>query len=485
MSFQPGNLPAVGTGAQAPDHEELVVPKKPEKTEKGLFALPSRKQKGPFCFAGHSFLYLLFSKNHVQKQERNEQKMRKRTIHKAAAALTALALCAGVLTGCGGAASSATASSTAGSAASSEVSGEEADELAAKNVADLIDAIYVQERTDDTDAQCEAAKAAWDALTDAQKELVEGEEADPDYFGRDTGDASKDDSRNQDDIGENELLVVSFGTSFNDSRVKDIKGIEDALQAAYPDWSVRRAFTAQIIINHVQARDGEKIDNMQQALDRAVANGVKNLVVQPTHLMHGAEYDEMMEMIDEYKDKFESVAVAEPLLGEVGADAAVINADKEAVAKAVTAAAVKDAGFDSLEAAAEEKVAFVFMGHGTSHTAKVSYSQMQTAMQTLGYSNVFIGTVEGEPEETACENVIEAVKAAGYTKVILRPLMVVAGDHANNDMAGADDDSWLSQFQASGDFASVECQIAGLGEIEDIQQRYIEHTKAAIDSLNG
>lgn len=485
MSFQPGNLPAVGTGAQAPDHEELVVPKKPEKTEKGLFALPSRKQKGPFCFAGRSFLYLLFSKNHVQKQERNEQKMRKRTIHKAAAALTALALCAGVLTGCGGAASSTTASSTAGSAASSEVSGEEADELAAKNVADLIDAIYVQERTDDTDAQCEAAKAAWDALTDAQKELVEGEEADPDYFGRDTGDASKDDSRNQDDIGENELLVVSFGTSFNDSRVKDIKGIEDALQAAYPDWSVRRAFTAQIIINHVQARDGEKIDNMQQALDRAVANGVKNLVVQPTHLMHGAEYDEMMEMIDEYKDKFESVAVAEPLLGEVGADAAVINADKEAVAKAVTAAAVKDAGFDSLEAAAEEKVAFVFMGHGTSHTAKVSYSQMQTAMQTLGYSNVFIGTVEGEPEETACENVIEAVKAAGYTKVILRPLMVVAGDHANNDMAGADDDSWLSQFQASGDFASVECQIAGLGEIEDIQQRYIEHTKAAIDSLNG
>ena len=411
--------------------------------------------------------------------------MRKRTIHKAAATLTALALCAGVLTGCGGAASSTTASSTAGSAASSEVSGEEADELAAKNVADLIDAIYVQERTDDTDAQCEAAKAAWDALTDAQKELVEGEEADPDYFGRDTGDASKDDSRNQDDIGENELLVVSFGTSFNDSRVKDIKGIEDALQAAYPDWSVRRAFTAQIIINHVQARDGEKIDNMQQALDRAVANGVKNLVVQPTHLMHGAEYDEMMEMIDEYKDKFESVAVAEPLLGEVGADAAVINADKEAVAKAVTAAAVKDAGFDSLDAAAEEKVAFVFMGHGTSHTAKVSYSQMQTAMQTLGYSNVFIGTVEGEPEETACENVIEAVKAAGYTKVILRPLMVVAGDHANNDMAGADDDSWLSQFQTSGDFASVECQIAGLGEIEDIQQRYIEHTKAAIDSLNG
>ena len=412
--------------------------------------------------------------------------MRKRTLHKTAAALTALALCAGVLTGCGGAASSTAASSTAGSAAaSSEVSSEEADELAAKNVADLIDAIYVQERTDDTDAQCAAAKAAWDALTDAQKELVEGEEADPDYFGRDTGDASKDDPRNADDIGENELLVVSFGTSFNDSRAADIKGIEDALQAAYPDWAVRRAFTAQIIINHVQARDGEKIDNMQQAMDRAVANGVKNLVVQPTHLMHGAEYDEMMEMIDSYRDKFESVAVAEPLLGEVGADAAAINSDKEAVAKAITAAAVKDAGYDSLDAAAAEKTAFVFMGHGTSHTAKISYSQMQTTMQTLGYDNVFIGTVEGEPEETACENVIEAVKAAGYTKVVLRPLMVVAGDHANNDMAGADDDSWLSQFKASGAFEEVDTQISGLGEISDIQQLYIAHTKAAIESLNG
>ena len=412
--------------------------------------------------------------------------MRKRNIQKTAAVLTALALCAGVMTSCGASSSTAASStSTASSAAASEVSGEEADEMAAKNVADLIDAIYVQERNDNTDAQCEEAKAAWDALTDTQKELVEGENADPDYFGRDTGDASKDDPRNEDEIGENELLVVSFGTSFNDSRAADIKGIEDALQEAYPDWSVRRAFTAQIIINHVQARDGEKIDNMQQALDRAVANGVKNLVVQPTHLMHGAEYDEMNEMLDQYRDKFESIAVAEPLLGEVGADATVINADKEAVAKAITAAAVKDAGYDSLDAAAADKVAFIFMGHGTSHTAKVSYSQMQTTMQTLGYDNVFIGTVEGEPEETSCENVIEAVKAAGYTKVVLRPLMVVAGDHANNDMAGDDADSWLSQFKAAGCFDSVDTQIAGLGEISDIQQIYIDHTKAAIDSLNG
>ena len=359
----------------------------------------------------------------------------------------------------------------------------ELDQEAADNVAALIDAIYVQERTDDTDAQCEAAKAAWDALTDAQKELVEGEEASPEYFGRDTGDASLDDARNQDEIGENELLVVSFGTSFNDSRVADIKGIEDALQAAYPDWSVRRAFTAQIIINHIQARDGEKIDNMTQALDRAVANGVKNLVVQPTHLMHGAEYDEMCEAIEAYKDQFESVSIAEPMLGEVGSDATVINADKEAVAKAITAAAVSEAGFESLEAAKDAGTAFVFMGHGTAHVAKVTYSQMQTQMQNLGYENVFIGTVEGEPEETSAEAVIEAVKAAGYTNVVLRPLMVVAGDHANNDMAGSDDDSWKTLFEAAG--FTVDCQIHGLGEIADVQALYVAHTKAAIDALNA
>ena len=367
--------------------------------------------------------------------------------------------------------------------AEEQPSQEELDQEAADNVAALIDAIYVQERTDDTDAQCEAAKAAWDALTDAQKELVEGEEASPEYFGRDTGDASLDDARNQDEIGENELLVVSFGTSFNDSRVADIKGIEDALQAAYPDWSVRRAFTAQIIINHIQARDGEKIDNMTQALDRAVANGVKNLVVQPTHLMHGAEYDEMCEAIEAYKDQFESVSIAEPMLGEVGSDATVINADKEAVAKAITAAAVSEAGFESLEAAKDAGTAFVFMGHGTAHVAKVTYSQMQTQMQNLGYENVFIGTVEGEPEETSAEAVIEAVKAAGYTKVILRPLMVVAGDHANNDMAGSDDDSWKTVFEAAG--FTVDCQIHGLGEIADVQALYVAHTKAAIDALNA
>lgn len=358
--------------------------------------------------------------------------------------------------------------------------GADSDQAAADEVAALIDAIYVQTRTENTDEQCAQAKASWDALTDAQKELVEGEEADPDYFGRDTGDASKDDPRNQDEIGENEILVVSFGTSFNDSRVDDIKGIEDAIQAANPDWSVRRAFTAQVIINHVQARDGEFIDNMDQALERAVANGVKNLVVQPTHLMHGAEYDELMEALENYQDQFETVKVAEPLLGEVGADATVINADKETVARALTQAAVTEAGYDSLDSAKNDGVAFVFMGHGTYHTAKVTYTQMQSQMEALGYDNVFIGTVEGDPEETSCESVIDAVAQAGYKKVILRPLMVVAGDHANNDMAGEEEDSWLSMFKASGSFDSVDVQIVGLGSIEDIQKLYVEHTAEAM-----
>jgi cobalamin biosynthesis Co2+ chelatase CbiK len=354
------------------------------------------------------------------------------------------------------------------------------DQEAADNVAALIDAIYVQQRTENTDAQCAEAKAAWDALTDAQKELVAGENADPDYFGRDTGDASLDDPCNADGIGENELLVVSFGTSFNGSRAADIRGIEDAMQKAFPEWSVRRAFTAQIIINHVQARDGEVIDNIEQALDRAVANGVKNLVVQPTHLMHGAEYDDIIAALDQCADKFESIKVAEPLLGEVGNDATVINADKEAVCKIITEEAVKDAGYETLDAMKEDGVALVYLGHGTYHTAKVTYTQMQNQLGILGYDNVFVGTVEGDPEETSCESIIETVAAAGYTKVILRPLMVVAGDHAENDMAGPDEDSWKSMFEASGKFESVDAQIVGLGRIPAIQELYIAHTAAVI-----
>lgn len=410
--------------------------------------------------------------------------------------LSGVMICSMALAGCGGQegapASTDDAVQTEADAAPEEApaeaeetpAAEEAvsDQEAADKAAAMIDAIYVQQRTDETDEQCAQAKAAWDALTDAQKELVEGENADPDYFGRDTGDASKDDPRNQDGIGENEILVVSFGTSFNDSRAADIKGIEDAIQEANPDWSVRRAFTAQIIINHVQARDNEFIDNMEQALERAVKNGVKNLIIQPTHLMHGAEYDELMESVEAYGDQFETVKIAEPLLGEVGADASVVNEDKAAVADAILTATVADSGYGSLAEAHEDGTAFVFLGHGTYHTAKVSYSQMQTQFTDIGCVNAFVGTVEGDPEETACEEVLDDIAEAGYTKVILRPLMVVAGDHANNDMAGEDEDSWISVFKASGKFESVDAQITGLGSIPSVQELYVQHTRDAMDS---
>ena len=387
----------------------------------------------------------------------------------------ALALSCCMLAGCSS--SSASGSASASAAASVSVS---ADQKAADEVAALIDKIYVQERTATTDADCAAAKAAWDKLTPAQQEMVEGENADPDYFGRDTGDASKDDPRNADNIGDKEILVVSFGTSFNDSRVADIKGIEDAIQAANPDWSVRRAFTAQIIINHIQARDNEAIDNMDQALERAVKNGVKELVVQPTHLMHGAEYDEMCEALKAVEGKM-TVKIAEPMLGPVGETATTTNADKKTAAQAIVDATVAASSYASVQAAADAKTAFVFMGHGTSHAAAVTYSQMQATMAEMNIPNIFVGTVEGEPEATACEEVIKACKEAGYENIILRPLMVVAGDHANNDMAGEDDpESWLSMFRADGSFKSVECQINGMGSIPAIQAIYVAHTAAVM-----
>ncbi len=354
----------------------------------------------------------------------------------------------------------------------------------AAEVGKKIDGIYVQQWSEDTERLCKEAKEAWDALSDSAKAEVSGEHASPEYFGLDTGDVSKDDPRNQDEIGEKEILVVSFGTSYNDSRAKDIGGIEGYLAQVFPEYSVRRAFTSQIILNHILARDGEKIDNVEQALERANKNGVKELIVQPTHLMKGKEYDELKETLDKHKASFEKLVIAEPLLGEVGKDAEDVNADKERVAELIVQATVTGGGFDSVQKAGQDGVAFVFLGHGTSHTAAVSYSEMQSAMKKLGYANVFIGTVEGEPEDTAVEAVIEAVKKAGYKKVTLRPMMVVAGDHAHNDMAGAEEDSWVQKFMNSKNFDRIETQIQGLGGVYDIQKLYAEHTRAAIDAAN-
>ena len=344
-----------------------------------------------------------------------------------------------------------------------DVNTEETDKAAADKVAALIDAIYVQERTEETDAQCEAAKAAWDALTDAQKALVEGEEASPDYFGLDTGDASKDDPRNQDEIGEKELLVVSFGTSYNDSRRETIGAIEKAMQTAFPDYSVRRAFTSQIIIDHVKDRDGVTIDNVEQALERAVNNGVKTLVVQPTHLMNGLEYEELTDELAKYSDSFEKIAIGDPLLTS--------DADFEAVMTAIT---------DATKDAADGKTAICFMGHGTTADSNSVYSKMQTLLTDKGFNDYYVGTVEATP---SLDDVLAAVQKGNYEKVILRPLMIVAGDHANNDMAGDEDDSWKSTFEKAG--YTVDCQVEGLGQLEAIQQLFVEHAKAAVASAEA
>ena len=285
------------------------------------------------------------------------------------------------------------------------------------------------------------------------------EEDEEDYT---TGDASLDDPRNQDGIGEKELLVVSFGTSFNDSRRLTIGAIENALEQAFPDWSVRRAFTSQIIIDHVKSRDGEVIDNVTEALDRAVANGVKTLVVQPTHLMDGFEYNDLVAELAAYADAFERIEIGAPLLTS--------DEDFDAVADAIVGATAQ---YDDGE------TAICFMGHGTEAESNGVYEKMQDILDAKGMENYYIGTFEAEP---SVEDVLAAVQQGAYKRVVLRPLMVVAGDHANNDMAGDDEDSWKSIFEAAG--YEVECVLEGLGSIEAIQQMYVAHAQTAIDELN-
>ena len=276
-----------------------------------------------------------------------------------------------------------------------------------------------------------------------------------------TGDASLDDPRNQDGIGEQELLVVSFGTSFNDSRRLTIGAIEGSLAERFPDWSVRRGFTSQIIIDHVLSRDGVAIDNVSEALNRAADNGVKTLVVQPTHLMDGFEYNDLVDELAGFADAFEAIAVGEPLLSS--------DEDFAAVAEAIVQATAE---YDDGE------TAICFMGHGTEAESNGVYAKMQQVLSEAGYDNYFIGTVEAEP---SVEDLLAAVQAGDYKRVVLRPLMIVAGDHANNDMAGDEEDSWKSVFESAG--YEVECVLSGLGELEAIRDLFVQHAQAAMDSL--
>ena len=285
--------------------------------------------------------------------------------------------------------------------------------------------------------------------------------AEEDEENYETGDASLDDPRNQDGIGEQELLVVSFGTSFNDSRRLTIGAIEGSLAESFPDWSVRRGFTSQIIIDHVLSRDGVAIDNVTEALNRAADNGVKTLVVQPTHLMDGFEYNDLVDELAGFADAFEAIAVGEPLLSS--------EEDFAAVAEAIVQATAE---YDDGE------TAICFMGHGTEAESNGVYAKMQQVLSEAGYDNYFIGTVEAEP---SVEDLLEAVQAGDYKRVVLRPLMIVAGDHANNDMAGDEEDSWKSVFESAG--YEVECVLSGLGELEAIRDLFVQHAQAAMDTL--
>ena len=310
-------------------------------------------------------------------------------------------------------------------------------------------------------ASSSAASESQPAESTSESASAEPEEEDEENYK--TGDAALDNPRNQDEIGEKELLVVSFGTSFNDSRRLTIGAIESALEKAFPEYAVRRGFTSQIIIDHVAKRDGEIIDNMQEALDRAVDNGVKTLVVQPTHLMNGLEYEELTDELAKYSDSFEKIAIGDPLLTS--------DADFEAVMTAIT---------DATKDAADGKTAICFMGHGTTADSNSVYSKMQTLLTDKGFNDYYVGTVEATP---SLDDVLAAVQKGNYEKVILRPLMIVAGDHANNDMAGDEDDSWKSTFEKAG--YTVDCQVEGLGQLEAIQQLFVEHAKAAVASAEA
>ena len=304
-----------------------------------------------------------------------------------------------------------------------------------------------------TEAVSEAAEDA----TEAAAEEAEGE----DEENYETGDASKDNPRNQDEIGEKELLVVSFGTSFNDNRVATIGAIENAMEEAFPEYSVRRGFTAQIIIDHVKNRDGEVIDNFGEALNRAIDNGVKTLVVQPTHLMNGLEYNDVIDELAQYAEEFEQVAVGEPLLTS--------DEDYQVVINAIT---------EDTKAQDDGETAIVFMGHGTEAESNQIYATMQEKLTEAGFANYFVGTVEASP---SLDDVLAAVQAGEYKKVVLQPLMIVAGDHANNDMAGDEDGAWKKTFEDAG--YEVTCNLKGLGEMPAIQELLVAHAQAAIDSL--
>ena len=253
----------------------------------------------------------------------------------------------------------------------------------------------------------------------------------------------------------NAILAVSFGTSHADTREKTIDRIEEDIQKAYPDDKVYRAWTSKMIIKKIWNRDGVKIFNVKEAMEQMKAEGITNVLVQPTHVINGIENDLMQEDVKAYADAFESISFGTPLL--------TTEEDNIRVAKAVA---------EDLQPGKEN--ALVLMGHGTSHYANSVYAALDYRFKDMGYDNIFLGTVEAYP---SLVSLMKQVHAYHPKKVILAPFMIVAGDHAKNDLSSEEEDSWRSQFEKEG--FQVECLLKGLGENETIRQIFIDHIEEA------
>ena len=259
------------------------------------------------------------------------------------------------------------------------------------------------------------------------------------------------------------ILVVSFGTSCNENRERTIGAIENSIQKAFPEYDVRRAFTSRIILDKLKVRDGLEIDNVEQALDRMAADGIKKLVVQPTHLLAGLEYTDLANILHKYEHKFELAVLGKPLLSD--------TADYEAVIKAIT---------DQTSSYDDGQTAICYLGHGTKADANHAYEILQQKLKTAVFANYYIGTVKAEPN---LRDIITAVKKnASYKKILLKPLMVVAGSHANYDMDGKGGFSWRTVLEEEG--YCVECCFEGLGQLADIQDIYVMHIRKAVATAN-
>ena len=256
------------------------------------------------------------------------------------------------------------------------------------------------------------------------------------------------------------VLVVSFGTSFHRTREKTIDRIEKDIEEACPDYRIYRAWTSKMIIAKLLRRDGIRVMTVSEAVEQMIEDGIRELIVQPTHVINGVENDLMKEDVLRHRDAFDSIAFGDPLLTS--------QEDNEAVIRAVMEE------FPDIK----KDEALVLMGHGTTHYANSIYAALDYTFKDLGYTNVFLGTVEAYP---SMESLKKQIRALNPRRLILAPFMVVAGDHAIHDMSGEDEDSWRSQFEKEG--YEVVCKMKGLGEYPGVRKMYLEHVQAAEERL--